>query len=125
MRKNDLQADSQGVGAIPYYSHIKEYQSAFIASYAERKSWEKVAEPYPGLHRSMARMIANGYQPGKKIRAVLRLNPLLPAPVCSVCGEVHTTKRCTKRAAEYKDLFATPQSDLLRQLVNREEMKDV
>lgn len=44
-----------------------------IASeYAEIQSWRKVAAPY-GIHPNMARMIANGYQPGLKIRRLLGL----------------------------------------------------
>ena len=41
-------------------------------SYASVGSWRKVAAPY-GIHPNMARMIANGYQPGLKIRRLLGL----------------------------------------------------
>jgi len=42
--------------------------------------------------------IAKGRDPkNPHVRAVLHLPALIPAPACRVCGEVHTTKRCTRR----------------------------
>ena len=45
---------------------------AITKSHQELKSWRKVAAPY-GINAAMARMVANGYQPGKKIRKLLDL----------------------------------------------------
>lgn len=43
-------------------------------SHSETQSWRKTAKPY-GIFPSMARMIAEGYEPGKKIRDKLKLPP--------------------------------------------------
>jgi hypothetical protein len=48
-------------------SSVDGYRKQFLADYKKLHSWRKVASEY-GLHPSMARMIANGYDPGKKIR---------------------------------------------------------
>ena len=39
-----------------------------------KKTWQSIAEDY-GINRAMVRLIALGYQPGKKIRNVLGLAP--------------------------------------------------
>jgi hypothetical protein len=59
------------------------------------KSWEITSEPY-GINKAMARLIANGYQPGNKIRARLGLCTLAPAPICPVHGVVHPG-RCPRK----------------------------
>jgi hypothetical protein len=42
--------------------------------YADQMTWQDIAKDY-GVNRAMARLIALGYQPGKKIRNVLKLSP--------------------------------------------------
>jgi hypothetical protein len=42
--------------------------------YATLKSWRKTAAPL-GINAAMARLIANGYEPGRKIRKRLDLQP--------------------------------------------------
>lgn len=74
---------------LDHLSHILQ------ESHEITQSWRLTAEPY-GIFPSMARMIANGYNPGCHIRAKLGLPTMAPAPVCPKCGEVHTTRRCTK-----------------------------
>jgi hypothetical protein len=37
-------------------------------------TWQKIAEGY-GINRAMARLIALGYEPGKKVRNTLNLTP--------------------------------------------------
>jgi hypothetical protein len=49
------------------------------------QSWRKAAAPY-GIFPSMARLIAMGYEPGRKIRERLGLQPA--ATVVVVYGEV-------------------------------------
>lgn len=48
-----------------------------------------------------------------EVRAAFGLDPLGLAPVCH-CGEVHSTKRCTKKekSRRYKDLLAWPDEEL-------------
>ena len=56
-----------------------------------------------------------------KFREAFNLPRTKPAPVCK-CGEVHTTKRCTKndKPREKRDLFSYPVSELRWMLENRE-----
>ena len=65
--------------------------------YRQFGTWRKVAA-IVGLPVGTVWNVAHGHDP-KDIhtRAVLRLPALIPAPACRVCGEVHTTKRCTRR----------------------------
>lgn len=49
------------------------------------QSWRATGEPYQ-LNPAMARMIANGYQPGKRVRKHLGLPPAVSVVV--VMGEV-------------------------------------
>jgi hypothetical protein len=62
------------------------------------KSWRDAAEPY-GIFPSMARMLANGYEPGYKIRKKLNLPAVVPVEVCPTCGEAPLAKhhRCNGR----------------------------
>lgn len=53
--------------------------------YAQNQSWQKTCESY-GINKAMARMIALGYQPGKKIRKVLDLPEI--AQVIALAGSV-------------------------------------
>ena len=59
------------------------------------KSWRDTAEPY-GIFPSMARMLANGYEPGYKIRKKLNLPTVVPVEVCPDCGKAPLAKhhRC-------------------------------
>lgn len=49
------------------------------------QSWQKVGNKY-GINKALARLIANGYQPGAKIRAVLGLPE--HRQVIAVAGEI-------------------------------------
>jgi hypothetical protein len=55
------------------YSKIQAYQVCFLAKHQKGESWRKIAVKY-GLHPNMARLIANGYEPGNKIRKKLNLS---------------------------------------------------
>ena len=59
------------------------------------KSWRAVAAPY-GIFPSTARLLANGYEPGYKIRKKLNLPDVVPVEVCPTCGEAPLAKhhRC-------------------------------
>jgi hypothetical protein len=41
---------------------------------AGKMTWQAIADDY-GINRAMARLLARGYQPGKKMRGVLGLAP--------------------------------------------------
>ena len=94
MRKNYLHAPNGNAGPIQYLDSIDAYQNAFLATHEEKRSWRKVGDPYK-IHPSMARMIANGHDPGNRIREKLRLPDKEKVEVCRSCGVAHTTKRCT------------------------------
>jgi hypothetical protein len=49
------------------------------------QSWQKAAEPY-GINKAMARLLAMGYNPGKKIRHKLNLPEM--AQVVAMEGEI-------------------------------------
>ena len=68
--------------------------------------------------------IAAGEPIPHKWRAAFGLPELAPAPVCK-CGEVHTTKRCTKydKPRTRRDLFSYPTAELRVMLDNRKEMR--
>ena len=68
------------------YTNIKNVYSA-------TKSWQKTGERF-GVNKAMARLLANGYKPGKKISKVLGLQEYAPAPVCPLCGNVHIKSTC-------------------------------
>ncbi len=94
MRKKNLHTPKGNAGAIQYPKDIHGYETLFLAQHKKFSSWRKVAEPYE-VHPSMARMIANGYDPGNRIREKLRLPNKQAVEVCPSCGIAHTTKRCT------------------------------
>ena len=84
MRKNDLQGARASLGLTVYYGDIDSYKTAFTALHEEIRSWRRIAEPYD-LYPNMARMIANGYDPGNKIREKLRLPMKDKFEVCPRC----------------------------------------
>jgi len=94
MRKNHLHAPKGNSGVILYHNSIDAYKNEFLAYHGKVASWRKVAEPY-SIHPNMARLIANGYDPGNRIREKLRLPDKAKVEVCRSCGVAHTTKRCT------------------------------
>ena len=61
------------------------YQICFNAKHVQGKTWRQIAEPYD-LKPNMARLIANGHEPGNKIRKMLNLPP--KARVISVNGDI-------------------------------------
>jgi hypothetical protein len=94
MRKKNLHPHQGNGTGILYLGSIEAYQKAFMVEHEKVKSWRIVAEPY-GIYPNMARLIANGYDPGNRIRDKLRLPDKQAVEVCLNCGKVHTTKRCT------------------------------
>ena len=89
--------------------------------HAKTKSWEQAGKRY-GINKAMARLIAGGYKPGAKIRKVLELPEMLPAPACPRCGVVHVTSRCPatrKPATRWADM---PLRDVRRAIENRVEV---
>ena len=87
MRKQHLQVlFRRAFDEMGFYT-ISAWEIYFSAKYEKVKSWRKVAEPYK-ISPNMARLIADGHEPGDKIRAILGLLPraTVPSILCS-CGE--------------------------------------
>ena len=89
MRKIHLHAGNGRTGPIQYLDSIDAYKNEFLAYYEKVASWRKVAEPY-SIHPNMARLIANGYDPGNRIRERLQLPEKQPVEMCEECGKVLT-----------------------------------
>ena len=106
---------------IKHITDIEGYRKQFLRDYKNKRSWRKVAKEYK-LHPNMARMIANGYDPGKKIRGVLGLPPRQEVDPCPRCGAAHVTKRCTRNRTNHKSLWSMPKKELAWALKNRQEM---
>jgi hypothetical protein len=73
----------------------------------------------------MAYRIINeaGYEPKEAhIRYILGLPALVPAPVCERCGEVHISRRCTRRPKPVRRWRDLPALLLRWALDNREEL---
>lgn len=84
MCKNDLQTGRASLAPIVYYRDIDAYKTAFLALHEEIRSWRKIADQY-GIYPNMARMISQGYDPGNKIRELLRLPMKDKFEVCPKC----------------------------------------
>lgn len=68
------------------------------ANYARTKSLRAVAHMY-GVNHAVIQRALLGQEPTKPhARHALGLPPLIPAPACVECGEVHVTRRCPKKA---------------------------
>ncbi len=98
--KNDLLGVNPGLHTLPVISieyppeiakegisDIKRFQLIFAARHANHESWAKIGKDYK-IHAPTVRLIANGYEPGNKVRKNLGLSPMLlvKAMECS-CGE--------------------------------------
>ena len=88
MRKNDLQGGTRPPEAqldkLIECSTINGYRVEFLNLHSELKSWRKVADRY-GIYPNMARMISQGYDPGNRIRKLLRLPMKDKFEVCPKC----------------------------------------
>lgn len=98
-------------------------RKALIRAHATLGTWRKVAahpdwNPVPA--GTLCTFAKDGYLP-KKWHFELGLPAHKPAPVCSHCGEVHVSKRCTARKRKYKDLFSIPVEELRYMIQNREK----
>jgi hypothetical protein len=99
---------------------FKVLQAKVKKTYKRRKTWSKVGQEF-GINKGLAYRIAQGYEPKTAhVRVQLGLPALAPAPVCSRCGKVHVTRRCTEMGRTPKDLFAYKPEVLLYMLKNRE-----
>ncbi len=69
------------------YSDIRRFQIIFTARHRIGDSWAKIGKDY-NIHAPTVRLIADGYEPGNKVREKLGLSPMLlvKALECS-CGE--------------------------------------
>ena len=87
MRKNHLHAPKGNGASGLYLDSIDAYKNSFLERHGKVASWRKVAEPY-SIHPNMARMIANGYDPGNRIRERLQLSEKQPVEICEECGKI-------------------------------------
>ena len=88
MRKKNLHVHQGSANGKVYLPDIDAYKNHFIMRHSEICSWREVVRPYgDGLKPNMARLIANGYDPGNKIRLVLRLPDKRAVEVCGECGK--------------------------------------
>jgi len=87
-------------------------------------SWRKIARldifSEMGIPAGTLCSIAAGEPIPHKWRAAFGMPELAPAPVCK-CGDVHTTKRCTKndKPRTKRDLFSYSAQELRWMLENR------
>jgi hypothetical protein len=64
-------------------------------AYKELKNWRKVGQEFNITSGMAYRIAKNKYEPkDPRIRFVLGLSALAPAPVCPVHGVVHVAHRC-------------------------------
>ena len=100
MRKKYLHVHQGSANGKVYLSDIDAYKNHFIMRHSEICSWREVVRPYgDGLKPNMARLIANGYDPGNKIRLVLRLPDKRAVEVC---------RECEKPLTKYHDCKTHP-----------------
>lgn len=82
-------------------------QARIKKAYQKEKNWRRVAQQF-GINEGTAWDIAHGYEPKTpELRRKLGLPSLAPAPVCTRCGDVHVTKRCTakpRHVTRWRDL---------------------
>ena len=89
---------------------------------SEGETYEAIAADYEGATRAHIWKIINKHSEPTEphLRQAFGLPAQKLAPVCK-CGEVHTTKRCTKKTRRGKrDLFAYSVRELRWMLENRE-----
>jgi len=89
-----------------------------------KTSWRKIARmsDYSGIPAGTLSSIAKGYPIPRKWRRRLNVPDYAPAPVCLRCGEVHVTRRCTKRSRDYRSLWDMPPEELRRRIEERKEL---
>jgi hypothetical protein len=56
-----------------YNSVLEQLRTNMALYYSSVKSWQKTGEKF-GVNKAMARLIVNGYNPGKKVRKQLGLH---------------------------------------------------
>lgn len=94
---------------------LSEYNRYYL-----RGGWRKVSEKHNGVSAGTLCSISKGYDPkSKTLCKKLNIPYYAPAPVCVTCGEVHTTKRCTKVKRQARDLFSLPVDELAKMIRER------
>ena len=96
---------------------------------AIQREAQKLYKKYHNLRAASAKMgvsygtfsrLLKGIEPKDlHIRTILDLPLLIPAPACRRCGEVHTTRRCTKNRRprnNWRYLFGMTMDELERRL---------
>jgi hypothetical protein len=72
VRKIRLHRVNRAIKYAADYSNIQSYQVAFLVKHEQGESWRKIAMQH-GLYPNMARLIAQGHEPGNRIRKKLNL----------------------------------------------------
>lgn len=94
---------------------LSEYKRCYL-----RGGWKEVSKKYGVAPGTLCSIAKGNYLPkDPEICRKLNLRVTAPAPVCMVCGEVHTTKRCTKVKRQARDLFALPVKTLAKMIEER------
>lgn len=97
-------------------------QERLRALKAADMSWRQIQASSADLAVVPVRTLWKIHETGKvpkKWREHFGLPELKPAPCCPSCGDVHTTKTCTRKRRKYRDLWAMPADELRRRLEER------
>lgn len=112
---------------------IEQLRRKLNTQYKQLGTWEGVANlwstPTAPVSRALIHKIARqGFEPTKPhYRHIFGLPSLIPAPACELCGQVHTTKRCTTQIAQQREtrrLFDLSKKEILYKLAYREELSN-
>lgn len=58
-----------------YMNTLEQISADLQERHKRLNSWRLAADPYP-INKAMARMIANGYEPGNRVRRALKIAPI-------------------------------------------------
>ena len=126
MTQNDTVSDVEVLAGLAVRSSDTTQEALNLLHGTFGLSWRKIAALRPfaeiGIpHGTLHAVAREGVDViPVKFREAFNLPRTKPAPVCK-CGEVHTTKRCTKydKPRVKRDLFSYSAKDLLWMLENR------
>jgi hypothetical protein len=100
---------------------IEELRKILLNDHAMLGTWRKVAKKWREKPGTLGRIAVRDYEPKEAhLRTRLGLPAMVPTPACAKCGDVHVSKRCTRRVREYRDLMGMPVEELRRRLEARQ-----
>jgi len=103
----------------PVRRTIAQLRKLLLEDHEQLKTWREVAKKWKLPPGSLCRIAETNYEPrDPHLRHTLGLPTLIPAPVCTIHGVVHTMKRCP-RMRQYRDLFDVPTAVLREMLEQR------